>query len=137
MNKVILMGNLTRDPEYHMGNNPEQRRCNFSIAVGRRYKREGQPDADFFNCTAFGGTAEFVDKYFRKGQKIMVVGRLQNNNYKTQNGENVYSVGVLVEEVEFCERKSEGTEGNNGSSREETNGFMNIPDGLTEDLPFA
>lgn len=128
MNKVILMGRLTADPKYTMGNSPEQERCNFSIAVDRKVKREGGTNADFFNCVAFRGTAAFIEKYFSKGNKILVTGHIQNDNYTNQHGEKVYSVGVVVEEVEFCESK--------GTNTEPSDGFMNIPEGVEEELPF-
>ena len=106
MNKVILMGNLTRDPEisYSQGSNTAFAR--FSIAVNRRFQRDGEDNADFFNCTAFGKTAEFVEKYFHKGSRMLLSGRVENDNYTNKNGEKVYSVRVIAEEIEFAERKS-------------------------------
>lgn len=155
MNKVILMGRLTRDPEvrYSQGANPTAV-ARFSIAVDRRFKREGEPDADFFNCTAFGKQAEFVERYLRKGIKIVVVGRIQNDNYTNKDGQMVYSVRVMVDEMEFAESKNasqnNGDNGYNGggyaggASRSNASpapaaagdGFMNIPDGIDEELPF-
>ncbi|MEE3468013.1 MAG: single-stranded DNA-binding protein [Eubacterium sp.] len=106
MNKVILMGNLTRDPEitYSQGSNMAIAR--FSIAINRRFQRDGEDNTDFFNCTAFGKTAEFVEKYFHKGSRMLLTGRIENDNYTNKNGEKVYSVRVIAEEVEFAERKS-------------------------------
>ena len=152
MNKVILMGRLTRDPEvrYSQGANATAV-ARFSIAVDRRFKRDGEPDADFFNCTCFGKQAEFVERYLRKGTKIVVAGRIQNDNYTNKDGQMVYSVRVMVDEIEFAESKnaSSGNEGgyaggNNfggGYSRPAEpsgagDGFMNIPDGIDEELPF-
>lgn len=133
MNKIVLLGRLTRDPEvrYSQGEN-SMAIARFSLAVNRRYKREGEPDADFFNCTAFGKQAEFVEKYLKQGIKILVAGRLENNNYTNKEGQKVYSVQVMVEEIEFAESKS-----NSATEPEQSsNGFMNIPDGLQEELPF-
>lgn len=106
MNKVILMGNLARDPEvtYSQGSNLAIAR--FAIAVNRRFARDGEDSTDFFNCTAFGKTAEFVEKYFHKGSRMLLSGRVQNDNYTNKNGEKVYSVQIIAEEVEFAERKS-------------------------------
>ena len=150
MNKVILMGRLTRDPEvrYSQGANPTAV-ARFSIAVDRRFKREGEPDADFFNCTAFGKQAEFIERYLRKGVKILTTGRIQNDNYTNKDGQMVYSVRVMVEEIEFAESKnaSTGNEGgfngggfaagnNSAPAPAAGDSFMNIPDGIDEELPF-
>lgn len=149
MNKVILMGNLTRDPEirYSQGEN-SLAIARFSIAVNRRFARQGDTDTDFFNCTAFGRQAEFVEKYFRKGSRMLLTGRVQNDNYTNSNGEKVYSVQIIAEEIEFAERKSTADanaaaaqSGNFGGSAPEPNAaanddFMNIPDGIEEGLPF-
>lgn len=135
MNKVILMGRLTKDPEvrYSQGNNA-MAIGKFSIAVDRRLKREGQPEADFFNCTAFGKLGEFVEKYLKKGTKITMIGQIQNNDYTDNAGTKHYAVQIIAEEIEFAEKKSEG-----GSSAPVTDqdGFMNIPEGIDEELPFA
>ena len=108
MNKVILMGNLTRDPEirYSQGEN-SLAIARFGIAVNRRFARQGDTDTDFFNCTAFGRQAEFVEKYFRKGSRMLMTGRIQNDNYTNNNGEKVYSVQIIAEEIEFAERKAQ------------------------------
>lgn len=149
MNKVILMGNLTRDPEirYSQGENALAI-ARFSIAVNRRFARQGDTDTDFFNCTAFGRQAEFVEKYFHKGSRMLLSGRVQNDNYTNSNGEKVYSVQVIAEEVEFAERKSAadaaaaGSQGGNfGGGAPQPNAaanddFMNIPDGIEDGLPF-
>ena len=133
MNKVIEMGRLTRDPEISSSNSGTTF-ARFSIAVDRRFKREGEPDADFFNCTAFGKTAEFVEKYLQKGTKVLVTGRLQNNNYTNKEGQKVYDVRIMVEEMEFAESKKD-----NSQSTQATQGtdFLNVPDGLVEELPFS
>jgi single-strand DNA-binding protein len=146
MNKVILMGRLTRDPEVRTSQGASQTTIGrFSIAVDRRFKREGQPEADFFNCTAFGRTAEFVDKYLRKGTKVVVVGSVQNDNYTDKNGNKVYSTQIMVDEVEFAESKNASGSGNgegytpaqNSQPAQAGDGFMNIPDGIDEELPFS
>ena len=120
MNKVILMGRLTRDPEMRYGAS-QSGVARFTIAVDRRFKREGQPDADFFNCVSFGKTAEFVDRYLHKGTKIVLDGEVHNDNYTNNKGEKVYSVEISVNSVEFAESKRAAEErgiqtGNDGSS---------------------
>jgi single-strand DNA-binding protein len=151
MNKVILMGRLTRDPEVRYSQGASQTAvARFSVAVDRRFKREGEPDADFFNCTAFGKQAEFVEKYLHKGVKIALSGRIQNDNYTNKDGQMVYSVRVIVDEIEFAESKNAsaggGSFGNGGgfngggynapAASGAGDGFMNIPDGIDEELPF-
>lgn len=153
MNKVILMGRLTRDPEVRYSQNENSTAvARFSIAVDRRFKRDGEPDADFFNCTAFGKQAEFCEKYLRKGTKMLVTGRLQNDNYTNKDGQQVYSVRVMVDEMEFAESKNAGGTSSSDltpapASQASTapagnalpaagDGFMNIPDGIDEELPF-
>ena len=143
MNKIIEIGRLPRDPEvrYSQGANATAV-ANFSIAVDRRFKREGEPDADFFNCTAFGKQAEFVERYFKKGMKVVVVGRLQNDNYTNKEGQKVYNVRIMVEELEFAESKnaggagSENRPGGRPQPGTDNDGFMNIPDGIDDGLPF-
>lgn len=144
MNKVIMMGRLTRDPEirYSQGEN-SLAIARFSLAVDRRFKRPGEPDADFFNCTAFGKQAEFAEKYLKQGTKMVVVGRLQNDNYTNKEGQKVYSTQIMVDELEFAESKASGNENGGYQQTSRPNpsqavgdGFMNIPDGLDEELPF-
>ena len=147
MNKVILMGRLTRDPEVRYSQGDSQLAIGrFSIAVDRRFKRQGDTvTADFFNCTAFGKQAEFVEKYFKQGTKVVVTGRIQNDNYTNKEGQKVYSVQVIVEEMEFAESKnaaasSGGSFQNSPMGNTEPmapeEGFMNIPDGIESSLPF-
>ena len=144
MNKVILMGRLTRDPEvrYSAGENALAI-ARYTLAVDRRFKRQGDAEADFFNCTAFGRQAEFVEKYLRQGTKILLTGRVQNDNYTNRNGEKVYSVQIIAEEIEFAE--SRNAQGNTGASFQNAmpdpvqaadDGFLNIPNGIEEELPF-
>lgn len=141
MNKVILMGRLTRDPEVRWSQGDSQTAvARFSIAVDRKFKREGETNADFFNCTAFGKQAEFIEKYLHKGVKVVVCGRVQNDNYTNKDGQMVYSVRIMIDEIEFAESKqsgnADGTGRNNAPVSTDSDGFMNIPDGLEDDLPF-
>lgn len=143
MNKVILLGNLTRDPEIRYSQGEKQMAvARFSLAVNRRFAKDGETNADFLNCTAFGKTAEFVEKYFRQGSRMSLVGRIENNNYTNKNGEKVYSFQIMVEEVEFAERKSaqsnNQTQNQNQPAQENSadDDFMNIPDGIEDGLPF-
>ncbi|MCR5396278.1 MAG: single-stranded DNA-binding protein [Lachnospiraceae bacterium] len=143
MNKVILMGRLTRDPEMRYGASGNGV-ASFSIAVDRRFKREGQPDADFFNCTAFGKQGEFVEKYLHKGTKIVLDGEIQNNNYTNKEGQTVYNVQIIANSIEFAESKAAAA--SNGSYTAPTSDaplatdagsdFINIPDNVDEKLPF-
>ena len=145
MNKVILMGRLTRDPEVRSSQGEGQMAiARFSLAVDRRFKRQGDTvTADFFNCTAFGKQGEFVEKYLKQGTKVVVTGRIQNDNYTNKEGQKVYSVQVIVEEMEFAESKASSgqveQEGNNmppAMGEPGDDGFMNIPDGIDNSLPF-
>ena len=133
MNKIILLGRLTRDPEvrYTQGDN-SMAIAKFSLAVNRRFKKENEPEADFFNCTAFGKQAEFVEKYLKQGTKMLLSGRIQNDNYTNKEGQKVYSIQIMVEEIEFAESKNNST----SEPSQSNDGFMNIPDGLQEELPF-
>lgn len=146
MNKVILMGRLTRDPEvrYSAGDNA-MAIARYSIAVDRRGRNSGNNEqtADFINCVAFGKSAEFAEKYLRKGTKMLVTGRIQTGSYTNKEGVKVYTTDVVVEEQEFAESK--GSSENNGgysggssapASAAAGDGFMNIPDGIDEELPF-
>lgn len=147
MNKVILMGRLTRDPEvrYAQGDNPLAI-ARYTLAVDRRQSRNSNDDqtADFINCVAFGRTAEFAERYLRKGTKIAVTGRIQTGSYTNKDGVRVYTTDVVVEEHEFAESRnaSGGNDGgyNGGYSAPAPSGagdgFMNIPDGIDEELPF-
>lgn len=131
MNKVILMGRLTRDPEvrYTQGDKPTAV-ARYTLAVNRTYKRQGEPDADFINCITFGRDAEFVEKYFRQGLRIIISGRIQTGSYTNRDGTKIYFTNIIAESQEFAESKSSG-------SAETGDGFMNIPDGLDEELPFS
>ena len=107
MNKVILMGRLTRDPEVRYTTNTNALVCSFSLAVNRRFKSEGQPDADFINVVVWGKTAEFCSKYFTKGQQVGVIGRLQTRSYDDKDGKKVYVTEVVAEEAYFADSKRE------------------------------
>ena len=146
MNKVILMGRLTRDPEirYSQGDNPTAV-ARYTLAVDRRFRRNGDGDqsADFIGCVAFGRSAEFAEKYFRQGLKIIVTGRIQTGSYTNRDGQKVYTTDVVVEDQEFAESKAASqANGNNYTparpepSAASGDGFMNIPDGIDEELPF-
>lgn len=130
MNHVVLMGRLTKDPEIRYTNSGKTV-GSFSIAVNRRFKPDGQPEADFFNCVTFGKQAEFVEKYLHKGTKVLLGGEVQNNNYKDKDGVTHYSVSIVVDEIEFAESKSQ----NNNSASNNTD-FMSVPEGVEEQLPF-
>lgn len=138
MNKVILMGNLTRDPEIRYTQGEKSMAiARFSLAINRKFSREGETNVDFFNCTAFGKQAEFVEKYFRQGSRMLLVGRIQNDNYTNKNGEKVYSVQIMADEIEFAERKQAG--GNNNSEpeqKQDDDDFMEIPENIESELPF-
>ncbi len=145
MNKVILMGRLTRDPEvrYSAGATPLAI-ARYSLAVDRRFKKEGEASADFINCVVFGKSGEFAEKYFRQGMRVTVCGRIQTGSYTNKDGVKVYTTEVVVEEQEFAESKaaSESNAGNYQSnhspapSADAGDGFTNIPDGIDEKLPF-
>ena len=134
MNKAILVGRLTRDPEvrYSQGDSATAV-ARYTVAVDRRFKRDGEPTADFIPCVVFGRSAEFAEKYFRQGIRIVVTGRIQTGSYTNRDGNKVYTTDVVVEEQEFAESKSSQTAaGTTGKD-----GFMNIPDGIDEDIPFS
>ena len=160
MNKVTLMGRLTRDPDvrYSQGDTP-MAVARYTLAVDRRFKRDNdQQTADFIGCVAFGRQGEFAEKYFRKGLKIAVTGRIQTGSYTNQEGQKVYTTDVVVEEQEFAESKAASDSYNNGGGFQQGadsyhnggfqaagkpapnaavgDGFMNIPDEIDEELPF-
>lgn len=143
MNKVILMGRLTRDPEvrYSQGEKASAI-ARFSLAIDRKYKQEGQPSADFISCLALGKNGEFAEKYLRKGIKIVVIGSWQTGSYTNRDGNKVYTNECLVENFEFAESKSSaGSDGGSvpagrPSPSQDSDGFMNIPSGIEEELPF-
>ena len=142
MNKVILMGRLTRDPEvrYSQGESATAV-ARFTLAVDRRFRRD-DASTDFIGCVAFGRNAEFIEKYFRQGTKALITGRIQTGSYTNRDGQKVYTTDVVVEDQEFAESKnSQSDAGFAPVSRPQPSvaigdGFMNIPDGIDEELPF-
>lgn len=145
MNKVILMGRLTRDPDIRCSTGERDMTiARYTLAVDRRYKRDGEAGADFISCVAFGRSAEFAEKYFRQGLKVVITGRIQTGSYTNRDGNKVYTTDVVVEEQEFAESKAAAQRNREESSQErpepmpaDADGFMNIPDGIDEELPFA
>ena len=153
MNKVILMGRLTRDPDirYSTGESATAV-ARYTLAVDRRFRREGDQTADFIGCVAFGRNAEFAEKYLHQGTKIVAVGRIQTGSYTNRDGQKVYTTDVVVEEQEFAESKAAAGEHAGGFQPQQNqanpfqsapapsaaagDGFMNIPDGIDEELPF-
>ena len=139
MNKAVLMGRLTRDPEirYTQGNEP-MAVARYTLAVDRRYKREGEQTADFISCIAFGKNGEFVNKYLSKGMKIAVSGRIQTGSYTNKDGIKVYTTDVIVDEHEFAESKAstQNPQSNNSQAQTYEEGFMSVPDDVEENLPF-
>lgn len=129
MNLVVFVGRLTSDPEIRR--NGDKTVGKFSLAVNRKFKRDGEADADFFNCVVFGKTAEFLEKYFHKGMKTVVTGELRNNYYTDNNGVKHYSEQVIVNTLEFAESKN-----STPAQSTDNDGFMNIPNGIDEELPF-
>lgn len=135
MNKVILLGRLTRDPEIRYTAGAEQKAvAKFNLAVERKYKRDGEQNADFINCTAFGKSAEFIEKYFRKGMKVLVEGHWQTGSFTDKSGGKVYTNDCIIESVDFADAKRENNQA--PEPQPDADGFMNIPDGIDEELPF-
>ena len=133
MNKVILKGRLVRDPEIRYSAGAENKAvAKFTIAVDRPRKKDGESQADFIPCTAFGKTAEMIEKYFRKGQEILLEGRWQTGNYE-KDGHKVYTNDCILDHVYFCGKKSDAGA---PEPQPDADGFMNIPDGIDEELPF-
>jgi len=140
MNKVIMMGRLVRDPEvrYTQSRNGEHMAvARFTLAVDRRFAKDGETSADFFTCTAFGKLGEFAEKYLKKGTKIALTGRIQNDNYTNKNGEKVYSTQIMVDEMEFAESKqTDGQPKTEEQPKQKEDEFLAIPEGIEADLPF-
>lgn len=145
MNRVILMGRLTRDPNISYSQSGDNMAiARFTMAVDRRGRRQDgadQPTADFIGCVCFGRQAEFAEKYLRQGSKIAVTGRIQTGSYTNKDGQKIYTTDVVLDDIEFAESKNTGNHNNDSvPSRPEPSaagdGFMNIPDGIDEELPF-
>lgn len=158
MNKVILMGRLTRDPDIRYSQGERQMAvARYSLAVNRSFRREGDPEADFINCVAFGRQAEFTERYLKKGMRMLVTGRIQTGSYTNRDGVKVYTTDIIVEDQEFAESKaasdrnaaafqSQGgyqpqdagqPHGRLEPEQAPADGFMNIPDGIDDELPFS
>ena len=148
MNKVILMGRLTRDPEIRYSQGERSTAvARYSLAVNRTFKRDGDPDADFINCVAFDRAAEFAEKYFRQGMRVLVSGRIQTGSYVNKEGQKVYTTEVILDDQEFADSKGSASDmGGYAQSAPSQrpaptsaigDGFMNIPDGVEDEgLPF-
>ena len=157
MNVVVLMGRLTRDPDVRYTTGEEARAiARYTLAVDRRFRRDGDQSADFITCVAFGRSAEFAEKYLKKGSKITVNGRIQTGSYTNRDGVKVYTTEVVVDNQEFAESKAaseasrsayaDAAEMRSGGQpmpfpeqntpAEADDGFMNIPEGIDEELPF-
>ena len=145
MNKVVLVGRLTRDPEVRYSDSATAV-ARYTLAVDRRFRRDGEPTADFIPCVIFGRSAEFAEKYFHQGMRVSISGRIQTGSYTNKDGVKVYTTEVIVEEQEFAESRAEA-EANRASFQRQSapspapsadagDGFMNIPDGIDEELPF-
>lgn len=141
VNTVILIGRLTRDPEvrYSQGNE-SMAIARYTLAVDRSYRREGENNTDFIGCVAFGRNAEFAEKYFRKGTKIAITGRIQTGSYVNREGQKVYTTDVVINTQEFAGSRNEAQEpAQKGQPMPKAgeDGFMNIPDGIDDELPFS
>ena len=128
MNNVVLMGRLTADPEVRTTQSGTEV-ASYTLAVDRRFKRDGEPTADFIRCKSFGKTAEFAGKYFRKGTKIAITGRIETGSYTNRDGAKVYTTEVIVDNQEFAESKAK-------EEKPQEDGFMDMPEGIDEDVPF-
>lgn len=136
MNKVLLVGRFTKDPEIKYANSGLTI-ASFNVAVDRKYKKEGEQSADFISCKAFGKTAEFIEKYFHKGMKIGIEGRIQTGSYQKDDGTKVYTTDVVCDGVEFIESKSsDGSAPKSKQEEQQADDFVNVPDGIDEELPF-
>lgn len=146
MNKVILLGRLVREPETRYGGaNDSMAVCRYTLAVDKKFKKDGEATADFINCISFGKIAEFAEKYFTKGLRVAVSGRIQTGSYTNRDGQKIYTTDVVVEEHEIAQSRSEASNQQESNRQPEIspygedkdNGFMNIPDGIDDELPFS
>ena len=136
MNKAILVGRLTRDQEVRYSQDENATAvARYTVAVDRRFKRDGEPTADFIRCLVFGRSAEFAEQYFRQGMRVSISGRIQTGSYTNKDGVKVYTTEVIVEEQEFAESRTE-QERNKAQGADEGDGFMNIQDDIDNELPF-
>lgn len=146
MNKVILLGRLVREPETRYGGaNDSMAVCRYTLAVDKKFKKDGEATADFINCISFGKTAEFAEKYFTKGLRVAVSGRIQTGSYTKRDGQKIYTTDVVVEEHEIAQSRSEASNQQESNRQPEIspygedkdNGFMNVPDCIDDELPFS
>lgn len=139
MNSTQLIGRVCRDIEvrYSQSGNNSTAIARFSVAVDRRFKKEGGDTADFISCVAFGKTAEFLEKYFKKGMRIALNGRIQTGSYTNKDGVKVYTTDVIAENVEFCESKNESNANSAPAAPNFEDGFLNIPEDISEEIPFG
>lgn len=138
MNKIILIGRLTRDPEIRYSTNDNNTAiARYTLAVNRPFRKNGEQQADFLPCIAFGKTAEFAEKYLAKGMRVAVEGRIQTGSYTNQEGQKIYTTDVVVERQEFLEKRADnGRQPDSGAAESYDDRFMDIPDGIDEELPF-
>lgn len=141
MNCVNLIGRLCRDAEVRRSGEGDKATAiaRFTLAVDRRFKKDGGDTADFISCVAFGKTGEFVEKYFHKGMRMALNGRIQTGSYTNKDGVRVYTTDVIAENVEFCESKNESNNGTNSTpaAPDFGDGFLNIPEDISEEIPFG
>lgn len=137
MNKIILIGRLTRDVEMRYGtNNNNTAIARYTLAVNRPYKQNGGQEADFLPCIAFGETAEFAEKYLAKGMRVAIEGRIQTGSYTNRDGQKVYTTDVVVERQEFLEKRADNSQLDFGAAESYDDRYMDIPDGIDDELPF-
>lgn len=139
MNRVILTGRLTRDPEVRYSQGEKSIAiARYTLAVDRKFKKEGEQSADFISCVAMGKNGEFAEKYLKQGTKIVVEGHWQTGSYTNKDGAKVYTNDCMVESHEFCESRNSSQQSNNDRPQpmKDSDGFMSIPDGIDEELPF-
>ena len=148
MNKVVLVGRLTRDPEVRQSQGDNATAvARYTLAVDRRFRRDGEPTADFIPCVIFGRSAEFAEKYFHQGMRVLITGRIQTGSYTNKDGQKVYTTDVIVEDQEFADSKGAGSGDNGGfapgsrpmpAAAAPADGFMNLPIGVEDEgLPFG
>ena len=140
MNKVILIGRLVRDPEIRYSQGEKSIAiARYTLAVDRKFKKEGEQSADFISCVAMGKNGEFAEKYLKQGTKIAIEGRIQTGSYTNKDGAKVYTNDCMVESHEFCESRNASQQSGNDRPQpmKDSDGFMSIPDGIDEELPFA
>ncbi len=137
MNKIMLIGRLTRDPEIRYSTNDNNTAiARYTLAVNRPFRKNGEQQADFLPCIAFGKTAEFAEKYLAKGMRVAVEGRIQTGSYTNQEGQKIYTTDVVVERQEFLEKRADNGQPDSGVAESYDDRFMDIPDGIDEELPF-